>query len=286
MPKLAFVFPGQGSQSPGMGKDLYGSNADAKAVFQTADKTLGFSLTDLIFTGTADDLQKTCNAQPAILTVSIAMLRAKNVLPDITAGHSLGEYSALVCAGALDFAEAVSLVRFRGECMERAVPDGLGSMAAVLGLDDKIIEEILAKYPGVDIANYNCPGQTVISGETAALKQACAGLTTAGAKRIVPLAVSGPFHSGLMQSAAEEYKQRLATARIAEPKIPVIANVTADYAGDPAFIRELLYRQVFSSVRWTQSVVKMLADGVNTIEEIGPGKVLTGLVNKIIPLSR
>jgi len=286
MPKLAFVFPGQGSQSPGMGKDLYGSNADAKAVFQTADKTLGFSLTDLIFTGTADDLQKTCNAQPAILTVSIAMLRAKNVLPDITAGHSLGEYSALVCAGALDFAEAVSLVRFRGECMERAVPDGLGSMAAVLGLDDKIIEEILAKYPGVDIANYNCPGQTVISGETAALKQACAGLTTAGAKRIVPLAVSGPFHSGLMQSAAEEYKQRLATARIAEPKIPVIANVTADYAGDPAFIRELLYRQVFSSVRWTQSVVKMLADGVNTIEEIGPGKVLTGLVSKITPLSR
>ena len=278
---LAFVFPGQGSQSPGMGKDLYGSNADAKAVFQTADKALGFSLTDLIFTGTAEDLQKTYNAQPAILTVSIAMLRAKNVLPDITAGHSLGEYSALVCAGALDFAEAVSLVRFRGECMERAVPEGQGGMAAVLGLDDKVIEEILAKYTGVEIANYNCPGQTVISGESAALQKACADLTAAGAKRVQALAVSGPFHSAMMQPAAEEYRQRLDKVTIHNPKIPFIANVTADYAEEAAFIRELLYRQVFSAVRWTQSVVKMLADGVNIIEEIGPGKVLTGLVRRI-----
>ncbi|MDR1324059.1 MAG: ACP S-malonyltransferase, partial [Candidatus Margulisbacteria bacterium] len=236
-----------------------------------------------IFTGAAADLQKTVNAQPAILTVSIAMLAAKNVLPDMAAGHSLGEYSALVCAGALDFREAVGLVRFRGECMERAVPDGAGGMAAVLGLADEIIEQVLARSVGVEIANYNCPGQTVISGASAALQKVCAELTTAGAKRVIPLAVSGPFHSGMMQSAAEEYKQRLNAARISEPKIPVIANVTADYTPNAAVIRDLLYRQVFSPVRWTQSVRKMSTDGVSVFTEIGPGKVLTNLVKKIIP---
>ena len=279
MTKAAFVFPGQGAQSAGIGKDLYDSAPAAKEIFQQADQALGFSLTDLLFNGTAEDLQKTSNAQPAILTVSIAMLRAKNIQPDVVAGHSLGEYSALVCAGALDFGEAVRLVRFRGECMERAVP---GGMAAVLGLADDVIASTLARSGGgVEIANYNCPGQTVISGESAALEKACADLTAAGAKRVVPLAVSGPFHSSLMRPAAEEYRQRLAAVPISEPKIAVIANVTADYAREAAFIRELLYRQVFSAVRWTQSVAKMLADGVNIIEEIGPGRVLTGLVKKI-----
>jgi [acyl-carrier-protein] S-malonyltransferase len=212
------------------------------------------------------------------------MLRAKNIRPDVAAGHSLGEYSALVCAGALDFGEAVKLVRFRGECMERAMPGGGGGMAAVLGLADEIIAGVLARYAGhVEIANYNCPGQTVISGTNEALEKAGVELKAAGAKRVVPLAVSGPFHSSLMQTAAEEYKQRLDNARIGDPKIPVIANVTADYAPNAAVIKDLLYRQVFSPVRWTQSVRKMSADGVSVFTEVGPGNVLTNLVKKIIP---
>lgn len=282
MTKLAYVFPGQGSQAVGMCKDLYTTDPKVKAIFDEADAALGISLTKIIFEGPEDTLKVTYNAQPAILTASIALLQTKLVPPQVVAGHSLGEYSALVAAGAIQFADAVKLVRKRGELMEKAVPGGKGTMAAILGLEEDQINAVLAEFSGkAQIANFNCPGQIVISGETEAVKSACEKLTAAGAKRAILLPVSGPFHSSLMKPAADEFKQFLSAVTINDPKIPVVANVTADYVKTSADIRELLYQQVYSSVRWTQSVQRMVADGVETFEEVGPGNVLTGLIKKI-----
>jgi [acyl-carrier-protein] S-malonyltransferase len=265
-----------------MCKDLYTTDPKVKAIFDEADAALGISLTKIIFEGPEDTLKVTYNAQPAILTASIALLQTKLVPPQVVAGHSLGEYSALVAAGAIQFADAVKLVRKRGELMEKAVPGGKGTMAAILGLEEDQINAVLAEFSGkAQIANFNCPGQIVISGETEAVKSACEKLTAAGAKRAILLPVSGPFHSSLMKPAADEFKQFLSAVTINDPKIPVVANVTADYVKTSADIRELLYQQVYSSVRWTQSVQRMVADGVETFEEVGPGNVLTGLIKKI-----
>lgn len=282
MGKLAYVFPGQGSQTVGMCKDIYATEPKVKALFETANAVLGFDLTKLVFEGPETELQLTYNAQPAILTASIAMLQLKTTEPDMVAGHSLGEYSALVAAGVLKFEDAVKLVRLRGQLMDKAVPGGQGTMAAILGLEDKVIAEIIGQFADkVQVANYNCPGQTVISGETEAVKAAVDKLSAAGAKRAILLAVSGPFHSKLMKPAAEEFRAALQAVPMSEPRIPVVANVTAELVTSAEQIRELLYQQVFSSVRWTQSVQKMVAQGIETFEEVGPGKVLTGLIKKI-----
>ncbi len=281
MTKTAFIFPGQGSQSVGMLKELATTNEQAAAVFKEADAVLGFSLSEIIFNGPTEKLNQTEITQPAILTASIAMLKTIPEQPAIVAGHSLGEYSALVAAGVLSFDSALKLVSQRGQYMSQS---GIaGGMAAILGLEDQVIEETIASFgEAVQIANYNCPGQVVISGQKEALAQACQKLSAAGAKRAVTLAVSGPFHSSFMKPAAEKFKELLNNTVFEKPLIPIIANVTAEYMNEPSEIKELLYRQMYSSVLWTQSVKKMAAEGITNFQEIGPGTVLTGLVKKIV----
>ena len=289
MSKIAFLFPGQGSQAVGMMKDLYEQYACVKEVFDEADEALGFSMTELIAKGPEEDLRLTYNTQPAILTASVAAMKVLNengVFPDVAAGHSLGEYSALVCAGAMNFADAVRTVRKRGQFMQEAVPVGEGAMAAIIALDTDTIKTICAdveKRTGkaVQAVNFNCPGQVVIAGATEAVQEAADLMKKAGAKRAMMLAVSAPFHSTLMQPAADRLKEVLDTIIIQDAKIPVMANINAKPETKASEIRENLVQQAAHPVLWEDSVRAMMADGVDTYIEVGPGKVLTGMLRKI-----
>lgn len=289
MSKIAFLFPGQGSQAVGMMKDLYEQYACVKEVFDEADEALGFSMTELIAKGPEEDLRLTYNTQPAILTASVAAMKVLNEngeFPDVAAGHSLGEYSALVCAGAMNFADAVRTVRKRGQFMQEAVPVGEGAMAAIIALDTDTIKTICAdveKRTGkaVQAVNFNCPGQVVIAGATEAVQEAADLMKKAGAKRAMMLAVSAPFHSTLMQPAADRLKEVLDTIIIQDAKIPVMANINAKPETKASEIRENLVQQAAHPVLWEDSVRAMMADGVDTYIEVGPGKVLTGMLRKI-----
>lgn len=288
MSKVAFVFPGQGSQVSGMGKMLADQHPEVMGYFIKADQTLKSPLSKLIFEGPQEDLTKTVNAQPALLTTSIAILdyfQQSGIKADYVAGHSLGEYTALVAAGALTFEEGVYAVRKRGEFMEKAVPNGEGTMAAVLGLDRNSLSEVTqavdkSGFP-VSLANLNCPGQIVISGSRKGVELAGEKAKESGAKRVIPLVVSGPFHSSLMKPASTELRAVLDGLEMKDAAIPVVANVSADVMSSAAEIKEKLIEQLYSPVLWEDSVQKMIDLGVDTFIEIGPGKVLSGLIKKI-----
>ena len=283
MSKIAYMFPGQGAQYIGMGKDFYEETETGRRVFDGASQLLGFSMPELCFQEN-EKLNNTEYTQAAMVTASIAMMKVleeKGVRPDMAAGLSLGEYAALVAAGVMDERDAIATVRQRGILMERAVPAGIGAMAAVLALHADKIEEVVADIPEVWIANYNCPGQIVISGKKEAVETACEKLKEAGAKRTLFLNVSGPFHSGMLKEAGEKLGKVLETVEIHSPKIPYVANVTAEQVTDPSQVKPLLERQVYSSVRWQQSVENMLKAGIDTFIEIGPGKTLAGFMKKI-----
>ena len=283
MSQIAFIFPGQGAQEPGMGKDFYDNSASAREVFDQAESLLGLDMKKLCFEEN-DELNITEYTQIALLTACMAMervVRAQGVAPQVTAGLSLGEYCAIVSAGGMELSDAMRLVRKRGILMQEAVPAGQGSMAAVLGMDGPSIEKVLEGREGVWIANYNCPGQIVITGYKTPVEEASKALQEAGAKRVLPLNVSGPFHSPLMQPAGEGLKEIFAGMKMSPLKVPYVTNVTAEYVDDIAQTEELLIRQVSSSVRWQQSVEKMIAAGVDTFVEIGPGRTLNGFLRKI-----
>ncbi|MED4163127.1 ACP S-malonyltransferase [Halalkalibacterium halodurans] len=287
MAKVAFLFPGQGSQSVGMGSELL-SEEKAKEIFDEADERLSYSLSSIMFEGPEEKLRRTENTQPALLTMSTAVLslvREYGIKPDYTAGHSLGEYSALVASGSLTFADAVYAVHHRGLFMEEAVPFGEGAMAAILGMERDELEQVTKRVTEagavVELANLNCPGQIVISGSAEGVEQASEEAKEAGAKRVIPLQVSGPFHSSLMKPAAEKLEAVLADLAIADAAPPVIANVTADLVQKAADIRSSLIEQVYSPVRWEDTVRRMLELGVDTFVEIGSGNVLSGLVRKV-----
>ncbi len=289
MGAVAFVFPGQGSQRVGMARDLWESEPAARAVLERADEVLGFPLTRLMFEGPEEELTATENAQPAIVAHSaacFALLEAKGLKPALTAGHSLGEYAAVAAAGALGFSETIILVRRRGELMARVGREVGGSMAAIIGLDRPVVEEVCSRAQEVGtvvVANYNCPGQIVISGEADAVSEAMRLAKEAGAKRAVPLRVSGAFHSPLMALAAPEMRSLLDGAPFTGAAVPVVSNLDATPRSDAEGIREALARQITGSVLWEQSVRVMVDRGVTSFVEVGPGTVLCGLIRRIAP---
>lgn len=281
--KKAYVFPGQGSQFPGMAKALYEGNAKGKELLEKANDILGFRITDIMFEGTPDDLKATRVTQPAIFLHSVVLAKCyEGFRPDMVAGHSLGEFSALAAAEAISFEDALRLVYIRATQMQLCCEKVPGTMAAIVGLPDEKVEEICSSRDGIVIpANYNCGGQVVISGEKTAVEQACEKAKAEGAKRALPLAVSGAFHSPLMEPARVELGKAIEETRIVEPICPIYQNVSAQAVTDPQTIKKNLLAQLTSPVRWTQSVRNMLADGADYFMEIGPGTVLQGLVKRI-----
>lgn len=282
--KTAYVFPGQGAQFSGMGKDLYDNSLKAREMMERANEILGFRITDIMFSGSDEDLRATKVTQPAIFLHSVCLALCSDDLPapDMVGGHSLGEFSALVACGAVDFESALRLVAVRASEMQKCCEANPGGMAAIIGLPNEKVEEICAGTSGIVIpANYNCNGQVVISGEKQAVEAACEAMKAAGAKRALPLSVSGAFHSPLMEAARVELGKAIEKTEVKTPSCPIYQNVTAKPETDPARIKENLLQQLTSPVKWTQTVENMLADGATTFRELGPGNVLQGLIKRI-----
>lgn len=280
---IAFVFPGQGAQKVGMARDFYDNSDVSRNIFELADENLDFDIKKVCFEENKE-IDITEYTQAALLTACLSMykeLEKYNLKPDVCAGLSLGEYAAMAVCGVMSFEDAVRAVRKRGKLMQEAVPYGIGSMAAVIGLENEIVEKVCNDIEGVEVANYNCPGQVVISGIDKSVKKASEQLTEEGARRVLPLNVSGPFHSSMLKDAGEKLGEFLDTIEINNPKIPYVTNVTAEYINENTQIKDLLKKQVCSSVKWQQSVENMIKNGIDTFIEIGPGRTITGFVKKI-----